>query len=65
MIKLVLDSKITSYLPSTTAAAIIIHVIREIEPFNAMEYRSQLLGLLKVSEVCLIAFYNLPILLQI
>ncbi|KAH1157701.1 hypothetical protein GLYMA_11G052500v4 [Glycine max] len=32
------------------AAAIMIHVIKEIEPLNATEYRNQLLGLLKTSE---------------
>lgn len=41
-----------SYLPSTLAAATMIHVIKEIEPFNATEYINQLLGLLKISEVC-------------
>lgn len=41
-----------SYLPSTLAAATMIHVIKEIEPFNATQYIDQLLGLLKISEVC-------------
>jgi len=51
-----------SYLPSTVAAAIMIHVIKEIEPLNATEYRNQLLGLLKTSEVCHFSFNssNLP-----
>lgn len=47
------DSRVMmSYLPSTLAAATMIHVIKEIEPFNATEYIEQLLGLLKISEVC-------------
>lgn len=41
-----------SYLPSTLAAATMIHVIKEIEPFNATQYIDQLLGLLKISAVC-------------
>jgi len=46
------DSRVMSYLPSTLAAAIMIHVIEEIEPLNAKEYRNQLLGLLRSNEVC-------------
>lgn len=42
-----------SYLPSTLAAAIMMHVIREIEPSNLPECRNQLLGLLQISEVCM------------
>lgn len=49
---LLTDSRVMSYLPSILAAAIMIHVIKEIEPFNATEYIDQLLGLLKISEVC-------------
>ncbi|XP_061341882.1 cyclin-D3-2 [Gastrolobium bilobum] len=44
------DSRVMSYLPSILAAATMIHVIKEIEPFNASEYRNTLLGLLKISE---------------
>ncbi|KAJ7952815.1 Cyclin d3 [Quillaja saponaria] len=44
------DSRVMSYLPSTLAAATMIHVIREIEPCNAMEYQDQLLAVLKISE---------------
>jgi len=51
-----------SYLPSTLAAAIMIHIIKEIEPLNATEYQNQLPGLLKTSEVCHFSFNcsNLP-----
>ncbi|ESW27884.1 hypothetical protein PHAVU_003G240500 [Phaseolus vulgaris] len=44
------DSRAMSYLPSTLAAATMIHVIKEIESFNATKYIDQLLGLLKISE---------------
>ncbi|TKY70611.1 Cyclin-D3-2 protein [Spatholobus suberectus] len=50
LLSLIADSRVMSYLPSTLAAAIMIHVIKEIEPFNATEYRNQLLGFLKSSE---------------
>ena len=50
------DSRVMSYLPSTLAAATMIHVVKEIEPFNAMEYINHLLGLLKISEVCILNF---------
>lgn len=53
MLQLLSDSKVMmSYLPSTLAATTMIHVIKEIEPFNATEYINQLLDLLKISEVC-------------
>ncbi|KAJ1414496.1 Cyclin-like [Sesbania bispinosa] len=44
------DSKVMSYLPSTLAAAIMIHVIKEIEQFNTPEYKNQLANLLRVCE---------------
>ncbi|XP_028760493.1 cyclin-D3-3 [Neltuma alba] len=44
------DSKVMSYLPSIIAAATMVHVMREIEPFNVVECRNQLLALLKISE---------------
>ncbi|KAF7809863.1 cyclin-D3-2 [Senna tora] len=50
LLSVIIDSKVMSYLPSTIAAAIIIHITREIEPFNAMQYRNQLLDLLKINE---------------
>jgi cyclin D3 len=43
------DSRVMmSYLPSTLAAATMIHVIKEIEPFNSTEYIDQLMSLLKI-----------------
>ncbi|BAU00245.1 hypothetical protein VIGAN_10182300 [Vigna angularis var. angularis] len=50
LLSVIADSRVMSYLPSTLSAAIMIHVIEEIEPLNAAEYRSQLLGLLKSNE---------------
>ncbi|KAK7367574.1 hypothetical protein VNO80_09589 [Phaseolus coccineus] len=50
LLSVIADSRVMSYLPSTLAAAIMIHVIEEIEPLNAWEYRNQLLGLLRSSE---------------
>ncbi|KAL2348363.1 hypothetical protein Fmac_002363 [Flemingia macrophylla] len=50
LLSVIADSRVMSYLPSTLAAAIMIHVVKEIEPFNATEYRRQILGLLKNSE---------------
>ncbi|KAK7309186.1 hypothetical protein RJT34_05720 [Clitoria ternatea] len=45
------DSRVMSYLPSTLAAATMIHVIEEIETFSAAtEYRNQVIGLLKQNE---------------
>ncbi|KAK7250991.1 hypothetical protein RIF29_33834 [Crotalaria pallida] len=50
LLNIISDSRVMSYLPSTLAAATMIHVIKEIEPFNGTEYVDQLLGLLKISE---------------
>ncbi|TKY55674.1 Cyclin-D3-2 protein [Spatholobus suberectus] len=50
LLNVIADSRVMSYLPSTLAAATMIHVIKEIEPFNATEYIDQLLGLLKIGE---------------
>lgn len=53
---LFIDSRFMRYLPSTLAVAIMIRVISEVEPLNAMEYRNQLMVLLKINEVCVISF---------
>ncbi|KAF7828687.1 Cyclin-D3-2 [Senna tora] len=50
LLSVILDSRIMSYLPSILAVAIMIHVISEIEPFNAMKHRNQLMGILDISE---------------
>ncbi|MED6134009.1 hypothetical protein PIB30_033533 [Stylosanthes scabra] len=50
LLGVIADSRVMSYRPSTLAAATMIHVIKEIEPFNATEYINELLGLLKISE---------------
>nr|KYP74023.1 Cyclin-D3-2 [Cajanus cajan] len=50
LLNVIADLRVMSYLPSTLAAATMIHVIKEIEPFNETEYIDQLLGLLKISE---------------
>ncbi|KAE9614286.1 putative cyclin [Lupinus albus] len=50
LLNVIADFRVMSYLPSTLAAATMIHVIKEIEPFNVTEYIDQLLGLLKVTE---------------
>ncbi|OIV89405.1 hypothetical protein TanjilG_22220 [Lupinus angustifolius] len=50
LLNVIADSRVMSYLPSTLAAATMVHVIKEIEPFNATEYVDQFLGLLKIRE---------------
>ncbi|KAJ1421163.1 Cyclin-like [Sesbania bispinosa] len=59
LLNVIADSRVMSYLPSTLAAATMIHVIKEIEPFNATEYIDQLLSLLKISEEQLNKCYKL------
>ncbi|XP_019422652.1 PREDICTED: cyclin-D3-2-like isoform X3 [Lupinus angustifolius] len=50
LLSVIADSRVMSFLPSTLAAATMIHVIKDIDPFNAMECRTQLLALLKTAE---------------
>ncbi|KAK7386406.1 hypothetical protein VNO78_26618 [Psophocarpus tetragonolobus] len=59
LLNVIADSRVMSYLPSTLAAATMIHVIKEIESFNATEYIDQLLGLLKICEEQVIQCYKL------
>ena len=40
------------YLPSVLAAAIMLHVIKEIGPYNALDCQNELLDVLKMSRVC-------------
>lgn len=44
------DSRIFGYLPSTLAAAVMLHVIKEIESLNHQEHQDQVMSLLKITE---------------
>lgn len=46
------DSRFVCYLPSILATATMMHVIKEVEPCNHLEYQNQLMEVLKISEVC-------------
>ncbi|CAL0314393.1 unnamed protein product [Lupinus luteus] len=50
LLSVIADSRVMSFLPSILAAATMIHVVKEMDPFNAMECRTQLLALLKTTE---------------
>ncbi|CAL1380737.1 unnamed protein product [Linum trigynum] len=50
VLSVIADSRFMSYLPSTLATAIMLHVIKEVEPCNETEYQNQLMSLLKISE---------------
>lgn len=47
---IVADPRFTGYLPSTLAAATMLHVIKEVEPWNHLEYQNQLMTVLKISK---------------
>jgi hypothetical protein len=47
------DSRFMSYLPSILATATMLHVIKEVEPRNQLQYQTQLMAVLKTNEVCL------------
>ena len=46
-----LDSTFIGYPPSVLATATMMRVIDQVEPSNAIDYKSQLLGVLKLSKV--------------
>ncbi|KAJ7966573.1 Cyclin d3 [Quillaja saponaria] len=46
----ILDSRFMCYLPSTIAAATLLHVISSIEPSLGVEYQCQLLGILRIEK---------------
>ncbi|XP_027105992.1 cyclin-D3-3-like [Coffea arabica] len=44
------DSGFSSYLPSVLATAIMLHVIHQVDPYNAIDYENQLLEVLGISK---------------
>lgn len=49
---LCVDSRFVGCLPSVLATATMLHVIDQIEHSGGMEYKNQLLSVLKISKVC-------------
>jgi cyclin D3 len=43
-----------SYLPSILATVTMLHVIKEGDPRNQLEYQNQLMAVLKTNEVCVL-----------
>lgn len=50
LLSLIADARFLCYLPSILAAAIMLHVFKEFEPWNYKEYHAQLMALFKISE---------------
>ncbi|GLU13514.1 hypothetical protein SLE2022_301470 [Rubroshorea leprosula] len=50
LLSLIADASFLGYLPSILAAATMLHVIEEVEPWNHLEYQNQLMGVLKICE---------------
>ncbi|KAI3991161.1 hypothetical protein MKX01_022382 [Papaver californicum] len=50
LLLVVTDSMFFHYLPSVLATAVMLHVIDEVEPENPMEYRNQLMTVLKLAK---------------
>ncbi|KDP31992.1 hypothetical protein JCGZ_12453 [Jatropha curcas] len=50
LLSVIADSRFTSYLPSIFATAIMLHVIKEVEACNQVEYQNQLMAVIKISE---------------
>ncbi|XP_022752090.1 cyclin-D3-3-like [Durio zibethinus] len=56
---LIADSRFMPYIPSILAAATMLHVIKEVEPYHYLEYQKQLIGVLKTCEDKVNACYKL------
>ncbi|KAM3291502.1 cyclin-D3-1 [Capsicum chacoense] len=50
LLSVMADCRFVRYMPSVLATAIMLHVIHQVEPCNAIEYQNQLLEVLKVSK---------------
>ncbi|XAR57762.1 hypothetical protein NMG60_11026014 [Bertholletia excelsa] len=50
LLSAITDSRFSSYLPSAMAAATMLHVIKEIEPCNALQFQNELMDVLKMSK---------------
>ncbi|KAF5444349.1 hypothetical protein F2P56_036834 [Juglans regia] len=61
LLSVVSGSRFVRYLPSVLAAATMMHVIDQVEPCNPIEYKNQLLGILKISKEKVNDCYNLMI----
>ncbi|KAF2295377.1 hypothetical protein GH714_032702 [Hevea brasiliensis] len=59
LLSVIVDSRFMSYLPSTLATATMLHVIKEAEPCNQVEYQHQLMSVIKISEDKLNECYKL------
>ncbi|PSS21260.1 Cyclin-D3-2 like [Actinidia chinensis var. chinensis] len=49
LLSLITDSRFGCYLLSVLAAATMLHVIKEFEPYNVLDYETELLDILKIS----------------
>lgn len=58
-LSLIADPRLMSYVPSILATATMLRVIEEIEPYNPLEYRNQLMSVLKVSKEMVGGCYSL------
>lgn len=50
LLSVISDSRFMSYLPSILATATMLHVIKEVEPRNQLQYQTQLMAVLKTNE---------------
>ncbi|KAJ9177300.1 hypothetical protein P3X46_012534 [Hevea brasiliensis] len=50
LLSVISDLRFMNYLPSTLATAAMLHVIKEVEPCNQVEYQHQLMSVIKIHE---------------
>lgn len=59
LLSVLADARFARHLPSVIATATMLHVIEEFEPCKSVEYRTQLMAVLKISEDKIIDCYEL------
>ncbi|KAG5238782.1 cyclin D3 family protein [Salix suchowensis] len=59
LLSVVSDSRSVRYLPSVLATATMMHVIDQVETFNPIDYQTQLLGVLKMTQAKVNGCYGL------
>ncbi|GLT49399.1 hypothetical protein SLA2020_229570 [Shorea laevis] len=61
LLSLIADSRFLGYRPSILAAATMLRVIKDVEPWNHLEYQNQLMGVLKINVDEVKECYNLTL----
>ncbi|CAH8380196.1 unnamed protein product [Eruca vesicaria subsp. sativa] len=65
ILSVISDSRFVGYLPSVVAAATMMRIIEQVEPFDPLSYQTKLLGVLNITKEKVETCYNLILKLRI